>query len=260
MEENNSIMTETPQIVSIPTILNIVSNISNSDQCLHADAKLSEYIALIPQIVFQKQEEKNNYASELYTIQEEVRSKFNTIKIYPQTPAAYHLIRRHATEENLQHFTFQLPEDKKKIRAVIRGMPTDMPPEDIMQELDDLGFTPETCQKTTRNEHQQELKNILKEKRESRAPRPVSHTTSATYAEVTKNSPAPTSQDNSPTTTSAPASISNINEIFKQLKDPECLEMFGILKKFIAISKSGKSTLERFAEIMALLQIDQINV
>ncbi|GFU25261.1 putative RNA-directed DNA polymerase from transposon X-element, partial [Nephila pilipes] len=31
---------------------------------------------------------------------------------------------------------------------------------------------------------------------------------------------------------------SNITDIFQQLKDPECLEMFGILKKYIEISKS----------------------
>ncbi|GFU43020.1 hypothetical protein NPIL_390111 [Nephila pilipes] len=80
MEETSSTMTETPQAVSIPTILNIVNSISNSDQCLYADAKLSEYINLTPQIVFHSQEEKNNYATEFYTIQEEVRSKFNTIK------------------------------------------------------------------------------------------------------------------------------------------------------------------------------------
>ncbi|GFT01542.1 hypothetical protein NPIL_317711 [Nephila pilipes] len=29
-----------------------------------------------------------------------------SLRIYPQTPAAYHLIRRHATNNNLQHFTY----------------------------------------------------------------------------------------------------------------------------------------------------------
>ncbi|GFU43018.1 hypothetical protein NPIL_390101 [Nephila pilipes] len=98
--------------------------------------------------------------------------------------------------------------------------------------------------KTSANEHRQKLKNILKEKRESRAPRLVSHTTSASYAEGSKNSPASTSQDTSPTTSHAQASTSNINEIFKQLKDPKCIEMFGILKKFISISKSDGAHLD----------------
>ncbi|GFU23670.1 nucleic-acid-binding protein from transposon X-element [Nephila pilipes] len=273
MDTTQSSTAETNQAVSIPTIKAIVSNITHSDQCLQADIKIEEYISYIPSIQFSSQEEKNNYASDLYTIQEEVRTKFNVLKheelrienekykelisswglpdatkphqfqiqsrrkkstpvkntinkkqkiaeapetecankfnnliieeppeqieidenedvtpapvkkpyappitidnvknsaellkklqqmtgikltakligtsirIYPQTPAAYHIIRRHATSENLQHFTFQLPE-KKKIRVVIRGMPTDMPPEDIMQELEDLSFTPESC-------------------------------------------------------------------------------------------------------------------
>ncbi|GFT04049.1 hypothetical protein NPIL_182861 [Nephila pilipes] len=240
MDNIQANMTETTQAVSIPTIMTIVNGINHSDQCLHADTKIAEYIAQIPNIQFQTQEEKNNYSSELFSIQEEVRSKYNTLKheelrlenakykdlvnswglpdatkpqqfqlqsrrkkstpikniinkrqkitettectnkfsdliieeppeqieidededvtpppvkkpyappitidnvknsaellkklqqitgikltakligtsirIYPQTPAAYHLIRRHATQENLQHFTFQLPEDKK---------------------------------------------------------------------------------------------------------------------------------------------------
>ncbi|GFS33178.1 hypothetical protein NPIL_475901, partial [Nephila pilipes] len=270
MDTAQSSTAETNQAVSIPTVKAIVNNIAHSDQCLQADIKIEEYISCIPTIHFSSQEEKNNYASDLYTIQEEVRTKFNVLKheelrvenekykelisswglpdatkpyqfqiqsrrkkstpvkntiskkqkitdapetectnkfsnliieeppeqievdndedvtpapakkpyappitidnvknsaellkklqqmtgikltakligtslrIYPQTPAAYHIIRRHATSENLQHFTFQLPEEKK-ISVVIRGMPTDMPPEEIMQELEDLSFTP----------------------------------------------------------------------------------------------------------------------
>ncbi|GFS69969.1 hypothetical protein NPIL_387381 [Nephila pilipes] len=95
-------------------------------------------------------------------------------------------------------------------------------------------------------------------KSETRTARSDLHTTPTTYAEAAKSSPVITIQENNPFP--IPASNTNINDIFKQLKDPECLEMFGILKKFIAISKSGKSTSERFTEIMALLQIDQLNV
>ncbi|GFT69249.1 RNA-directed DNA polymerase from mobile element jockey, partial [Nephila pilipes] len=504
MDSIQTTSTETPQAVSIPTILALVNVINHSDQCLHADTKLAEYISQIPDIHFSSQEEKNNYSTELFSIQEEVRSKYNTLKheelrlenakykdlvnswglpdatqpqkfqlqsrrknstpvkniinkrqkttettectnkfsdlnieeppeqieidddedvtppppkkpyappitidnvknsaellkklqqitgikltakligtsirIYPQTPAAYHLIRRHATQENLQHFTFQLPEDKK-IRVVIRGMPTDMPPEDIMQELEELGFTPESChilthRKTTQpmplflvslpksdsnrdifniselcslkieveslrkkvgppqcyrcqgffhnsnyctrnpkclkcgnphltrdcqkdinspptcglcqgahtanfllcpmnplnrpkkeekkksaTEHRQKIQSILKEKRENRTSRPVNHTTPTTYAEAAKSSPVAPNQAAS--TSPPPTSSSSVTDIFNQLKDPECLEMFGILKKYIEISKSGKSISERFTQIMALLKIDQLNV
>ncbi|GFU49489.1 hypothetical protein NPIL_486761, partial [Nephila pilipes] len=80
MEEASSATPETPQVVSIPTIQNIVNNITSSDQCPHADAKLSEYINTIPLIAFHSQEAKNTYATDLYTIQEEVRTKFNSLK------------------------------------------------------------------------------------------------------------------------------------------------------------------------------------
>ncbi|GFT29995.1 hypothetical protein NPIL_383251 [Nephila pilipes] len=77
--ENSCTTTETPQPVSIPTIMSIVNEIIHSDQCLQAYAKLEEYLSLIPQINFPTQEKKNEYASELYIIQEEVRSKFNVL-------------------------------------------------------------------------------------------------------------------------------------------------------------------------------------
>ncbi|GFU25339.1 hypothetical protein NPIL_124211, partial [Nephila pilipes] len=256
------------------TIIRKHTKLTTSDQCLHADSKIAEYLHSIPQINFLNQEEKNEYSAHLCTIQEEVRSKFNlfktnelrqetekfqnlinswglpdsarpplfqqqsrrknstpiktptakkqrtttdatecqnrfetlaieesveeieiddptdevvtpapakktyappitidnvinsaallkklkeltgiklvakligtSLRIYPQTPAAYHLIRRHATTNNMQHFTYQLPEDRA-IRVVIRGIPADMPPEEIMEELIELGFQPQTC-------------------------------------------------------------------------------------------------------------------
>ncbi|GFS67201.1 hypothetical protein NPIL_416291 [Nephila pilipes] len=110
--------------------------------------------------------------------------------------------------------------------------------------------------KASTNEQRLKLKNILKEKRETRTSRPAFHTAPISYAEAAKNSPAPTSQDPSPTTSTSQASTSNITDIFQQLKDPECLEMFSILKQYIIISKSGKSVSERFTAIATLLQIN----
>ncbi|GFU11555.1 hypothetical protein NPIL_155201 [Nephila pilipes] len=112
--------------------------------------------------------------------------------------------------------------------------------------------------KLTSNEQRMKLKSILKEKREVRAVRPDHHTTPASYADALKT-PAAISPRN-PEPTAAQSSGSNITELFKQLHDPECIEMFQILKKFIAISKSGKPTSDRFTEITTLLQIDTINV
>ncbi|GFS93735.1 hypothetical protein NPIL_507921 [Nephila pilipes] len=66
--------------VSIPEIQGLVNNLSTSEQCLHADSKIEEYLNSIPQIIFLKQEEKNEYSTHLYAIQEEVRGKFNLYK------------------------------------------------------------------------------------------------------------------------------------------------------------------------------------
>ncbi|GFU16378.1 hypothetical protein NPIL_244681 [Nephila pilipes] len=114
--------------------------------------------------------------------------------------------------------------------------------------------------KSATNEQRIKLKNILKEKREERTARPNLHTTPSTYAEALKTSLEYNPQVINPTTPTPQASSSNINDIFQQLKDPECIEMFRILKKIIAISKSGKPTSDCFTEIMTLLQIDPINV
>ncbi|GFQ93398.1 hypothetical protein TNCT_642261 [Trichonephila clavata] len=55
-------------------------------------------------------------------------------RIYPQTPYAYTLIRRYIDENGLEGYTYMLPEDKK-LRAVIRGLPIDMPPMEIISDL-----------------------------------------------------------------------------------------------------------------------------
>ncbi|GFW38625.1 hypothetical protein TNCV_3879941 [Trichonephila clavipes] len=49
------------------------------------------------------------------------------LRIYPETPEAYHAIRKYVETEKLEAFTYQLPEDRE-IKAVIRGMPADTPP------------------------------------------------------------------------------------------------------------------------------------
>ncbi|GFQ70011.1 nucleic-acid-binding protein from transposon X-element [Trichonephila clavata] len=59
--------------------------------------------------------------------------------VFPQTPYAYSLIRRYIAENSLEGYTYMLPEDKK-LRAVIRGLPIDMPPMEIISDLDKQGF------------------------------------------------------------------------------------------------------------------------
>ncbi|GFR04974.1 hypothetical protein TNCT_209541 [Trichonephila clavata] len=66
------------------------------------------------------------------------------MKIFPQTPYAYHLIQKYIKENNLEGHTFSLPEDKK-LRAVIRGLPTDTDPNEIILELKDHNILVEEC-------------------------------------------------------------------------------------------------------------------
>ncbi|GFU24743.1 hypothetical protein NPIL_350181 [Nephila pilipes] len=105
-------------------------------------------------------------------------------------------------------------------------------------------------------EDRQKLRTALREKNAIRTgvnpPRPNNHTTPTSYAEAAKSSPAPAPQTQSP---------GSISDAFNQLKDPECVKMFHIIKKYISISKSNKPTADKFNEIMTLLEIDNmINV
>ncbi|GFY21418.1 nucleic-acid-binding protein from transposon X-element [Trichonephila clavipes] len=66
------------------------------------------------------------------------------MRIYPETPSAYNQIRRMIEEEKLESFTFQFLEEKE-YRVVIKGMPADMPVEDIIEELEEMGIHPKEC-------------------------------------------------------------------------------------------------------------------
>ncbi|GFU54364.1 nucleic-acid-binding protein from transposon X-element [Nephila pilipes] len=62
-----------------------------------------------------------------------------SLRIFPQTPYAYHTIRRYVDEKKLQGHTYMLPE-QRKLKAVIRSMPVDMPTQDVAEELLCKGF------------------------------------------------------------------------------------------------------------------------
>ncbi|GFW85350.1 nucleic-acid-binding protein from transposon X-element [Trichonephila clavipes] len=65
-------------------------------------------------------------------------------RIYPKTPYAYHQIRRYIEENSLESHTYMLPEDKL-LRAVIRGLPTDMSPTQNIADLETQGFHIKDC-------------------------------------------------------------------------------------------------------------------
>ncbi|GFQ89841.1 nucleic-acid-binding protein from transposon X-element [Trichonephila clavata] len=80
----------------------------------------------------------------LKTLRLEAKLIGTKFRIYPQTPYAYTLIRRYIDENGLEGYTYMLPEDKK-LRAVIRGLPVDMPPMEIISDLATQGFQIEEC-------------------------------------------------------------------------------------------------------------------
>ncbi|GFY34699.1 nucleic-acid-binding protein from transposon X-element [Trichonephila clavipes] len=83
------------------------------------------------------------------TTQQKLRGRMvgKGLRIYPETPEAYHAIRRYIDTEKLEAFTYQLL-DEKELKAVIRGMPADTPPQEIIDLLT-VGITVNECQEMT---------------------------------------------------------------------------------------------------------------
>ncbi|GFX37015.1 nucleic-acid-binding protein from transposon X-element [Trichonephila clavipes] len=66
------------------------------------------------------------------------------LRVYPETPAACHQIRNLIDQEKLEAYTYELSENKE-IKVVIRGMPVDMPIQEIMEDLENLFIKPSEC-------------------------------------------------------------------------------------------------------------------
>ncbi|GFR02786.1 hypothetical protein TNCT_732941 [Trichonephila clavata] len=79
------------------------------------------------------------HLQEITKIQLQAQLIGTRMKVYPQTPYAYHIIRRYINDNNLEGHTFSLPEDKK-LRDVIRGLPTDTDPQKLSQNLKHTTF------------------------------------------------------------------------------------------------------------------------
>ncbi|GFR21557.1 hypothetical protein TNCT_693451 [Trichonephila clavata] len=70
------------------------------------------------------------------------------LRVYPETPEAYDTIRSFINKEKLESSTYQL-HDEKELKAVIRGMPSDTPPQDIIDDLYQLCITVNECHAMT---------------------------------------------------------------------------------------------------------------
>ncbi|GFY20933.1 RNA-directed DNA polymerase from mobile element jockey [Trichonephila clavipes] len=91
-----------------------------------------------------------NQAALLQHLQTITQQKLETkligtkFRIYPKTPYAYHQIRRYIEQNSLESHTYMLPQDKM-LRAVIRGLPIDMSPTQIIADLETQGFHVKEC-------------------------------------------------------------------------------------------------------------------
>ncbi|GFS64212.1 nucleic-acid-binding protein from transposon X-element [Trichonephila clavipes] len=66
----------------------------------------------------------------------------NGLRVYPKTPQAYHKIRSFIDHE--KSYTYQLNAEEE-LKVVIRGMPSNMPPQQIIEGLSELGLTINDC-------------------------------------------------------------------------------------------------------------------
>ncbi|GFT33511.1 hypothetical protein NPIL_555521 [Nephila pilipes] len=96
----------------------------------------------------------------------------------------------------------------------------------IMCPMNPLNRPKKENEKSKATEELQKLKKILKENRDVRrgisSTSPANHTAPATYADAAIGLHG-----------AAPQPPGSIGDTLNQLKDPECMDMFGILKKFI---------------------------
>ncbi|GFR20051.1 RNA-directed DNA polymerase from mobile element jockey [Trichonephila clavata] len=72
------------------------------------------------------------------------RSIGKSMKLYPETPATYYQKGALNEEEKLEAFTFQFPAEQE-YKVFIRGMPADMPVEEVIENLEELGIHPKGC-------------------------------------------------------------------------------------------------------------------
>ncbi|GFY26320.1 nucleic-acid-binding protein from transposon X-element [Trichonephila clavipes] len=105
------------------------------------------------------------------------------LRIYPQTAYAYHLIRKYVNENNLESFTYILPEEKK-LRLVIRGLPTDMSPVEIIGSLAEQNINVNECHIMTSKKTGKEMPLFLITLDKTEQNRAAYHVTNIGYMKV----------------------------------------------------------------------------
>ncbi|GFT50080.1 nucleic-acid-binding protein from transposon X-element [Trichonephila clavipes] len=105
------------------------------------------------------------------------------LRIYPQTAYAYHLIRKYVNENNLESFTYILPEEKK-LRLVIRALPTDMSPVKIIGSLAEKNINVNECHIMTSKKTGKEMPLFLITLDKTEQNRVAYHVTNIGYMKV----------------------------------------------------------------------------
>ncbi|GFW65654.1 nucleic-acid-binding protein from transposon X-element [Trichonephila clavipes] len=105
------------------------------------------------------------------------------LRIFPQTANAYHLFRKYVEENSLESYTYILPEDKK-FHLVIRGLPTDMPPIEIIGSLAAKNITVNECHIMTSKKTGKEMPLFLITMDKTEENRAAYHVTDIGYMKV----------------------------------------------------------------------------
>ncbi|GFQ93257.1 hypothetical protein TNCT_624271 [Trichonephila clavata] len=178
-------------------------------------------------------------------------------RIYPQTPYAYTLIRRYIDENSLEGYTYMLPEDKI-LRAVIRGLPIDMPPMEIISDLATQGYQIEECHNMNpklRIEAEKAKKQLQKTARIGPEPPKINYWEQRAKNATPRQQPSANIQPG-PSTTPPPPKVNSPEDptdIFSQLKNPAVQETFDLLEQFISIATTIPSKVGRLRAIRNLL-------
>ncbi|GFQ95210.1 nucleic-acid-binding protein from transposon X-element [Trichonephila clavata] len=161
----------------------------------------------------------------------------NKLRIFPQTAYAYNHIRRYIAEKGLEAYTYMLPEEKK-LRVVIRGLPTDTSTSEIISHLESQNITVEECHIMTTPPKT----NFWEGRRKITTPQQQPNSNSS------KKSPQASSSTTEP------------NEDFlNQLKSPAVQETFELLEEFIKIATTIPTKYGRLMAIQKLLK-DEITI
>ncbi|GFS47226.1 hypothetical protein TNIN_338981 [Trichonephila inaurata madagascariensis] len=206
-----------------------------------------------------------------------------SLRVYPETPVVYNTIRRFIDDNKMEAYTFHLREDK----VIMRGMPADMPPEEIMEDLtarirkppiplevivrasiqriswvaSKTLFTSRlnlTKRKPRKNESTKKKKRCSpnSEKTPPQKPNPVlpkptvepPMSPTKLYSQTAASSLPKENPRNSQSSTSTDVNLA----IFKMFQDPDVKEMMQVLHKLLRISKSNKPRADKFMEIASL--------